>query len=57
LAPDDGGAPASIQAIAWYATETLIANDPKRYRLAVEGEATPLERSDGKPVTERSADQ
>ena len=44
LAPDDGGAPASFQALAWYATETLIPNWPKRYRLAIDGEATPLAR-------------
>lgn len=56
MAPDDGGAPASIQALAWHATE-MIANDPKRWRLAVEGEAAPLERSDGKPAVARSADQ
>jgi hypothetical protein len=56
LEPEGGGAPASFQAIAWYATEILIANDPKRYRLAVEGEVAPLERSDGKPV-DRSVDQ
>jgi hypothetical protein len=57
LAPDDGGAPASFQAIAWYATETLIANSPQRYRLAIDGEPDPLERSDGQPIKDRSAGQ
>lgn len=49
LAPDDGGSPVQFQAIAQKADE-LIAADPRRYRRVVDGEPTPTERSDGKPI-------
>ena len=49
LAPDDGGAPNQLQALAWRATE-LIDAWPLRYRLVRDGDQAPTERSDGKPI-------
>ena len=49
LAPDDGGAPNKFQAWSTRADE-LIANCPDRYRLVIEGETAPSQRSDGKPI-------
>ena len=49
LAPDGGGAPGQFQALKWYADE-LVAAQPQRYRLALPGDVTPTERSDGQPI-------
>jgi hypothetical protein len=49
LAPDDGGPPGQVQAIASYADELIVAF-PGRYRLVLPNDATPTERIDGKPI-------
>jgi hypothetical protein len=56
MAPDNPDwPPGQFQATASRADE-LIDLDPKRYRLAIDGEAAPLERSDRKQV-DQGADQ
>jgi hypothetical protein len=56
LAPAGGGLPGPFQATANRAGE-LIALDPDRYRLAIDGEAAPTERSESKAAIARRAKQ
>jgi hypothetical protein len=55
LAPDDLGPPTQFQAWSTLADQ-LIVSFPGRYRLVIDGDQAPDQRSDGKPIVQNSGE-